>query len=37
MRINDWFLALGAGILSHAFVSPFGDFEIHMGINREQE
>ena len=37
MHINDWLLSLNAGILSHAFVSPFGIFEIRMEINRCRE
>ena len=30
MRINDWPLALNAGITSHVFVSPFDIFAIRM-------
>ena len=34
MRINGWFRALKAGILSHVLVSPLGIYEILMEINR---
>ena len=37
MHIDDWFLALKVGIESHVFVSIFGTFGSHMGINREHE
>ena len=36
VRINDWFLTLKVGALSHVLVSPFDTFGIHMMNNREQ-
>ena len=37
VRINDCFLALNVGILSHVSVSPFEIFETPAGVNREHE